>query len=72
MGWNDHVESLETECLDCGEIDDWEYWDEVGRARYSGTIGKKLGVDANRHGKCPNCGSTNGKIIENEESYYYD
>jgi hypothetical protein len=28
MGWNDHVEFLETECLDCGATAEWEYWDE--------------------------------------------
>ena len=31
MGWNDHVEFIETECLDCGVTDTWEYWDAVGK-----------------------------------------
>jgi Zn finger protein HypA/HybF involved in hydrogenase expression len=47
MGWNDHVTFAETECLDCGEISAWEYWDEVG--------------------KCPDCGSTRGRILDEEE-----
>ena len=63
MGWNDHVEFLETECLDCGAVSNWEYWDDVGRSRYVGEIGKMLNVDATRHAKCPDCGSTNGKVI---------
>ena len=45
MGWNDHVEFIETRCLKCGEIDDWEYWDEVGRMRYVGSIGEMFGSD---------------------------
>jgi hypothetical protein len=41
MGWNDHVEYFETECLDCGEISNWEYWDEVGKQRYVGGIAER-------------------------------
>jgi hypothetical protein len=66
MGWNDHVESHETECLSCGEVSDWEYWDRVGQQRYVGRIGEILGVDADRSGKCPNCGSTNGRIVDED------
>lgn len=64
MGWNDHVEFRETECLDCGQINDWEYWDEVGKRRYVGRIGQIVGQDATKSDKCPHCGSTNGKIVE--------
>jgi hypothetical protein len=46
MGWNDHVEFCETECLECGEISTWQYWDSVSSERL------------NVNGKCPNCGST--------------
>lgn len=67
MGWNDHMEVRETECLDCGVTDDWEYWDATGQARYVGRIGEMLGVDATRSGKCPHCGSTNGQIAEDED-----
>jgi Zn finger protein HypA/HybF involved in hydrogenase expression len=67
MGWNDHMEGYETECLECGAVDDWEYWDEVGVARYSGSIGQMLNVDPAKSGKCPHCGSTKGKIVEDDD-----
>jgi hypothetical protein len=67
MGWNDHVDFSETECLDCGAISTWEYWDSVARQRYVGRIGEMLGVDANRSDKCPHCGSTNGRIVEDDD-----
>lgn len=67
MGWNDHVEVFETECLDCGAVDDWEYWDEVGRERYVGPVGELLGQDATKSGKCPHCGSSRGKIIDDDD-----
>ena len=70
MGWNDHVEYLETECLDCGQVDDWEYWDEVGKQRYVGGVGALLGQDATKSNKCPHCGSTKGRIVEEDENYY--
>ena len=66
MGWNDHVSFEDTECLDCGEIDTWEYWDDVGKQRYLGAIGQLLNVDANKSGKCPACGSTRGRIVDTE------
>jgi hypothetical protein len=66
MGWNDHVEFIWTECQDCGETDDWEYWGATGRQRYVGAIGAMLGVNAERSGKCPHCGSTNGTLITSE------
>jgi Zn finger protein HypA/HybF involved in hydrogenase expression len=67
MGWNDHVESLETECLTCGAVDDWDYWDAVGQQRYVGAIGELVGQDASKSGKCPHCGSASGRIVEDDE-----
>jgi Zn finger protein HypA/HybF involved in hydrogenase expression len=67
MGWNDHMQVCETECLDCGEVDVWEYWDDVGVDRYSGSIGQKLNVDPSKSGRCPHCGSTRGKIVEGDD-----
>jgi hypothetical protein len=29
MGWNDHMCSLEVECQNRGEVNDWEFWDDV-------------------------------------------
>ena len=66
MGWNDHVEFIETYCEDCGETDTWEYWNEVAIARYSGSLGKTLGHDVENNKRCPYCGSTNGSIVEDE------
>ena len=67
MGWNDHVEFIEVRCKQCGTISDWEFWDEIGRERYVGKIGQMLGVDATRSGKCPQCGSSEGEQIEEED-----
>jgi len=67
MGWNDHVCYVEMECKECGEVDDWEFWDDVGRQRYVGRIGEIVGQDATKHGKCPACGSTNGVEVEDDE-----
>lgn len=67
MGWNDHVEYLTTRCLKCGETDDWEYWDDVGQERYAGRIGEVLGVDPGKSGKCPNCGSPKGEIVDEDD-----
>lgn len=64
MGWNDHVSFAETECLECGAVDTWEYWDATAIARYSGDLGTALGHDASRSGKCPHCGSTKGELQE--------
>ena len=72
MGWNDHVEFIETECLDCGAVTAWEYWSETGRQRYIGAIGELLHVDATRHGKCPECGSTNGAMVGDDEQGDYE
>lgn len=69
MGWNVHVEFRETECLDCGEVETWEYWGETALARYGGEnkdLGKFLGHDEKKHNRCPSCGSTNGKFVEEE------
>jgi hypothetical protein len=33
------------ECLACGDVDDWEFWDDVGKARYTGRIGQLLNVN---------------------------
>ena len=67
MGWNDHVSSEEMECLSCGEIDTWTMWDDGGKARYTGRIGKMLGVDPAAGNRCPHCGSTRGKPAEDDE-----
>ena len=72
MGWNDHVEYIETECLKCGEIDDWEHWDEVGKQRYVGAVGELVNQDATKSDRCPHCGSTRGRVIPEEESYMGD
>jgi hypothetical protein len=64
MGWNDHMSIAETQCLTCGVVDDWEYWDATGVARYSGKMGEMLGVDPSKSGKCPHCGSTKGEALE--------
>lgn len=66
MGWNDHVEFIAMECLDCGAVDDWEFWDDTGRHRYSGAMGALVNVDVSRHGKCPHCGSTKGEPVEEQ------
>lgn len=67
MGWNDHVDFREMECESCGETDTWEFWDSVAIARYSGGLDKKLGHDANKSGRCPHCGSTEGKEVDDDE-----
>jgi Zn finger protein HypA/HybF involved in hydrogenase expression len=70
MGWNDHVEFWETECQDCGEVDTWEYWNEVAMARYGGAnkhLGNFLGHDDNKANRCPHCGSTKGVIVEDDD-----
>jgi Zn finger protein HypA/HybF involved in hydrogenase expression len=67
MGWNDHVEYYETECLDCGEIQAWPYWDEEGKARYVGAVGALVNQDATKSGKCPSCGSSNGQMVDEDE-----
>jgi hypothetical protein len=67
MGWNDHVEFHETECLSCGEVDTWEYWDDTAKVRYSGSLREMLGHDASNSGRCPHCGSTKGEIIDDED-----
>jgi hypothetical protein len=72
MGWNDHVERHETECLDCGEINTWEYWDAVGQQRYVGRIGEMLGVNADRSGKCLHCGSVNGQLVGDDDEEWPD
>jgi len=72
MGWNDHVELIEMECLECGEVDLWENWGEVAKARYGGDLGKKLGHDIANSDRCPNCGSTKGKSVEDDDDAYWD
>jgi hypothetical protein len=64
MGWNDHVEFVETECLDCGKVDTWEFWSDVALERYGGEnkhIGEYLGHSDKKANRCPHCGSTNGQ-----------
>ena len=65
MGWNDHVDFREMECLDCGIVDVWEFWDDVAKERYSDGLDKALGHDHQKADRCPHCGSING--IEEEE-----
>ena len=67
MGWNDHVEFVETQCLDCGVVSVWEFWDDTAKARYVGRIGEMLGHDVNKSGRCPDCGSTKGRPEEDED-----
>jgi hypothetical protein len=64
MGWNDHVEFAQMQCLTCGEVDTWEFWDIVAKARYGGELGRKLGHDIKDSGRCPHCGSTRGRETE--------
>jgi ribosomal protein S27AE len=67
MGWNDHVDYVETECLRCGVIQPWEYWSEVGQQRYVGKIGEMVGVDATKHNTCPKCGWKKGRMVEEDD-----
>jgi ribosomal protein S27E len=73
MGWNDHVDFVETECQDCGAVATWEFWNEVARARYGGAnkrLGEMLGHDMDTtDGKCPSCGSTNGEPVGDDEDW---
>lgn len=64
MGWNDHVDFIEMECQDCGEVETWEIWNDTAKARYSGELGTFLNHDVNKSGRCPHCGSTNGTPVE--------
>jgi Zn finger protein HypA/HybF involved in hydrogenase expression len=67
MGWNDHVSFADTECLECGIISCWEYWDDVGKERYVGAVGQLVNQDATRSDKCPHCGSTKGRIVPEDD-----
>jgi hypothetical protein len=67
MGWNDHVEFVSVQCEQCGEIADWEIWDNVARARYGGSMGKALGHDIEADHRCPYCGGTVGTPVEDDE-----
>lgn len=70
MGWNDHVEFIETTCDDCGVTDTWEFWDDVALARYGGDnkhLGGFLGHDYQKSGKCPHCGSKKGTPADEDE-----
>jgi hypothetical protein len=64
MGWNDQVDFIETECLQCGETAVWEYWNAVAQSRYVGRTDAALDVIAARSDRCPHCGSMNGRIVE--------
>lgn len=64
MGWNDHVELVRMQCLDCGDVDDWEIWDRIALERYGNELGKKLGHDVEEAGKCPACGSKRGEPVD--------
>jgi hypothetical protein len=67
MGWNDHVDMVEMQCLACGVVDVWEQWDDVAKQRYGGPLGQKLGHDVARSGRCPACGSTRGVSVEDDD-----
>lgn len=67
MGWNDHVEFVEVECQTCGVVDTWEFWSDVGKGRYVGAVGKLVGQDATKSGKCPHCGSTDGRELDDDK-----
>jgi len=71
-GWKDDVEYLLIECEECGLIEDWTYWDEVGKARYIGDVGKLVGQDASKPPHCPHCGSTKGHIVEDDDETWED
>jgi Zn finger protein HypA/HybF involved in hydrogenase expression len=72
MGWNDHVVYCEMRCAQCGAVSDWEFWDRAGRERYIGSVGKLVGQDATRHGKCPKCGSNKGEATPGDDDEYGD
>lgn len=61
MGWHKHVDFVEMQCLECSEVDTWEFWDDVAMARYGGDLGEKLGHNVGKANRCPNCGSTRGE-----------
>jgi len=67
MGWNDHVEFFDVECLDCGFVGTWQFWDDIAKARYVGPVGELLNVDASKSDKCPHCGSTRGRSIDDRD-----
>jgi hypothetical protein len=71
MGWNDHVDFVEMQCEECGEVDTWELWDDVARERYGGNnkqLGEMLGHDMDKtDSRCPHCGSTKGTPVDSEE-----
>ena len=67
MGWNDHVDFVEVECRECGEINAWTFWDEVGKQRYVGAVGQLIGQDATIPPHCPACGSTDGVVCSAED-----
>jgi hypothetical protein len=67
VGWNDHVEMVEMQCLDCGAVATWECWNEVAKARYGGALGQKLGHDIRKSDCCPDCGSSKGRPVPEDE-----
>ena len=67
MGWNDHVEFIEMRCLNCGNEETWEIWDDTAKQRYGGDLGLMLGRDIANDRRCPNCGSRHGEPIEEED-----
>ena len=64
MGWNDHVEYFEVECQDCYFVGTWQFWDDVGIARYTGPVGELVNVDVSKNGRCPHCNSTAGRYVD--------
>ena len=71
MGWNDHLESILTECQGCGEVSYWDYWDEVGLQRYGGdtAVGQMLGTNA-KQPECPFCGSRAGIVVDEDDTIH--
>ena len=54
------IECIEIECQKCLLVGAWSYRDTIDQSRKVGALIKS--------GKCPHCGSTRGKIIE--ESFW--
>lgn len=59
------------ECLECGQVDTWEVWNDVAHARYGGQnkqLGDYLGIDEANSDRCPHCGSTNGTPVDGDDT----
>jgi len=67
MGWNDHIEFEDVRCRTCGDVGTWQFWNKVALARYSGDLGKHLGLDVTKNGRCPYCGATEYDEVDPDE-----